>query len=423
MLSFGPQNKSRHRMRRIFFVNRYFPPDHSATSQLLGDLAYHLVTCGHSVTAITSQQLYDQPQALLPPRDVLNGVQIYRVPTTKFGRSHLPGRTIDYFSFYASARRFLLDAVRSDDIIVMMTDPPLLSVVGTEVARRRKAHLINWLQDVYPEIAAELGVPFLKGPSTALIASLRDRSLKAAVTNVVVGQQMADKLSARGISAARIRVIGNWADDEELRPLAADDNPLRREWNLQNKFVVGYSGNLGRTHEYNTVLDAAGRLRDNHDVVFVCIGGGHLMPQLSQQVKERGLGNFRFFGYQPRAVLRQSLSLPDLHWISLNPRLEGLIVPSKFYGIAAVARPVIAICAKDGEISRLVQEYKCGIVVEPGDVDQLADAILQLSSDAESRQLMGRRARAMIDSHFSRRQSLASWQDIFANVDNATSAS
>jgi colanic acid biosynthesis glycosyl transferase WcaI len=343
-------------MRRIFFVNRYFPPDHSATSQLVGDLAYHLVTCGHSVTAITSQQLYDQPQALLPPRDVLNSVQIHRGPTTKFGRSHLLGRAVDYFSFYASARRFLLDAVQPDDIIVTMTDPPLISVVGMQVTRRRRAHLINWLQDVYPEIAVELGVPFLTGPSAALIASLRELSLKVAVTNVVVGQQMADKLSARGISATRIRVIANWADDEELRPLAPNDNPLRREWNLENKFVVGYSGNLGRTHEYNAVLDAAERHRDNHDVVFVCIDGGHLMPQLSQQVKERGLGNFRVFGYQPRAILRQSLGLPDLHWISLNPRLEGLIVPSKFYGIAAVGRPVIAICAKDGEISGLVQE-------------------------------------------------------------------
>ena len=104
------------------------------------------------------------------------------------------------------------------------------------------------------------------------------------------------------------------------------------------------------------------------------------MPQLSEQVKRRGLLNFRFFGYQPQTILRQSLSLPDLLWISLNPRLEGLIVPSKFYGIAAVGRPVIAVSTKDGEISRLVQQYRCGVIVEPGDAGHMAKAIMRLSS-------------------------------------------
>jgi glycosyltransferase involved in cell wall biosynthesis len=406
-------------MRRIFLVNRYFPPDHSATSQLVGDLAFHLVSGGHSVAAVTSQQLYDQPQALLPSRDVLNGVEIYRVPTTKFGRSNLLGRAADYFSFYASARRFLLDMAQPDDIIIAMTDPPLISIVGMQVARRRRAHLINWLQDVYPEIAVELGVPFLKGPLPALIASLRDRSLKAAAANVVVGQRMANKLSARGIAASRIRVIDNWTADEELRPLASHENPLRRQWNLETKFVVGYSGNLGRPHEYSTVLGAAAQLRDTPEVVFVCIGSGHLMGQLAEQVKRRSLPNFRFFGYQPQSALRQSLSLPDLHWISLNPRLEGLIVPSKFYGIAAVGRPVIAICAKDGEISRLVEQYRCGVVVEPGNAGELSNTIMQLSRDAERRHVMGRNARAMLETNFTRRHSLASWQNVLENAPHA----
>ena len=191
---------------------------------------------------------------------------------------------------------------------------------------------------------------------------------------------------------------------------------MRRAWDLENKFVVGYSGNLGRSHDYGTVLGAAEQLRDNSDVVFVCIGGGHLMPRLSEEVKRRDLPNFRFFGYQPQAILRQSLSLPDLHWISLNPQLEGLIVPSKFYGIAAVGRPVIAVCAKDGEISRLVEQYRCGVVVEPGNAGELANTIVQLSQDAEMRDLMGRNARAMLETNFTRRNALASWQNVLENV-------
>ena len=140
------------------------------------------------------------------------------------------------------------------------------------------------------------------------------------------------------------------------------------------------------------------------------------MPRLSEEVKRRDLPNFRFFGYQPQAILRQSLSLPDLHWISLNPQLEGLIVPSKFYGIAAVGRPVIAVCAKDGEISRLVEQYRCGVVVEPGNAGELANTIVQLSQDAEMRDLMGRNARAMLETNFTRRNALASWQNVLENV-------
>ena len=403
-------------MRRIFFVNRYFPPDHSATSQLVGDLASHLVRCGYSVTAVTSQQLYDQPQALLPSYSVLNGVEIRRVPTTKFGRSNLLGRAADYFSFYWSARRFLLATAHRDDVIIAMTDPPLISVVAMDVARRRGAHLLNWLQDLYPELAVELAVSFLKGPLPSTLSYLRDRSLKAAAANIVVGQRMAEKVKGRGILPDRIHVVQNWTDDEEIRPSPPGENLLRRKWGLDDKFVVGYSGNLGRVHEYDTVLAAAEQLREASKIVFLCIGSGHLMLELAKRVKERCLENFRFYNYQPQDQLTLSLGIPDVHWISLNPKLEGCVVPSKFYGIAAVGRPVIAVCAKDGEISRLVNQYQCGVVIEPGDPGNLAKAITELSRNHDLRDRMGRNARAMLDANFTRRQALASWQKLLDNI-------
>ena len=130
-------------MKRIFFVNRFFPPDHSATSQLVGDLAMHLAARGNDVHVITSQQLYDDPQARLLPQEIVSGVQVHRVTTTQFGRSKLVGRAIDYFSFYASAWRALLAVTGRDDIIVAMTDPPLISVVAMQVAQRRGTHLVN----------------------------------------------------------------------------------------------------------------------------------------------------------------------------------------------------------------------------------------------------------------------------------------
>ncbi len=403
-------------MRRVFFLNRFFSPDHSATSQLVGDAATYLVSHGYDVHVITSRQLYDRPQARLPGQESLNGVQVHRVATTQFGRAHLLGRAIDYFSFYVAARRSLLAAAQRGDIVVAMTDPPLISIAAMGVANRRGAYLVNWLQDIYPEVAVALGVPFLKGPVLRWISYLRDRSLNAAAANVVVGNLMADKVAARGAVSGRIHVISNWSDDDEIRPVAPDENPLRREWGLENKFVVGYSGNLGRAHDCDTVLAAAKRQEDNPDIVFLCIGGGHLMKQLAARVQQCGLRNFRFMNYRDQGVLRLSLSVPDVHWISLKPEVEGLIVPSKFYGIAAAGRPMIAICDKDGEISRLVQQYECGIVIEPADVDQLVDAILRLSLDPQLRAVMGRNARAMLDARFTRHRALEEWQNLLERL-------
>jgi glycosyltransferase involved in cell wall biosynthesis len=227
---------------------------------------------------------------------------------------------------------------------------------------------------------------------------------------------MADKVASRGILKDRIHVIANWSEDDEIVPVAASDNPLRREWGLENKFVVGYSGNLGRAHEFDTVLGAAERLRSNSDIVFLCIGGGHLLNALAKSVQERGLGNFRFMDYQDQALLKFSLCASDVHWISLKPEVEGLIVPSKVYGIAAAGRPVIAICAKNGEIAKLVEQYQCGCVVEPGNADALVNSILQLSQDIELRTKMGRHARAMLEAHFTRRQALERWRYLLEHI-------
>jgi glycosyltransferase involved in cell wall biosynthesis len=297
------------------------------------------------------------------------------------------------------------------DIVVVKTDPPLLSIPAAFVTRRRKAHLVNWLQDVYPEVAIELGVPLLRGPVGWLIAKCRDISLRAAAGNVVVGERMRTLLLLKNIRTETIHCIPNWCDDSEITETARPENPLRSEWGLQDRFVVGYSGNLGRAHDYQTMLAAAELLRGHPEIVFLMIGGGHQVKDLAREVEARGLGSaFRLQPYQPRERLKQSLGLPDVHWLSLEPRLEGLIVPSKFYGIAAAGRPTIAIGALDGEIAGLLQRFACGIAIAKGDGRGMADAIFEFSQKPEQVSLMGHNARRMMDEHFGRRRSLETWE-------------
>ena len=407
-------------MPRLIFVNRYFFPDHSATSQILSDLAFHLAEAGRDVHVITGTQIYDDPKASLPNSEVINGVNVHRVASTRFGRTALAGRAVDYLSFYRSVGAGLTALARAGDFVIAKTDPPLTSVVALSAARRTGAYLINWLQDIYPETAVELGVPLMGGPVAAMLGGLRDRSLQFAVATVVVGELMGRKVQALGRAPERIHVIPNWCNDEAIAPIAPPSNLLRREWGLAGKFVFGYSGNLGRAHEFETVLAAAERLQDDARFVFLMIGGGKRFDELNRIAKARGLTDlFRFMPYQDRTLLPYSLGVPDAHWLSLNPKLEGLIVPSKFYGIAAAGKPIIAIADPKGELGNLVRQYGCGFVVTPGDASALVAALQTMAGEAALVAAMGGRARQMLEAQFTRRQGLQRWRDLLDRLPQA----
>jgi colanic acid biosynthesis glycosyl transferase WcaI len=404
-------------MKRIIFLNRFFYPDHSATSEILSDLAFHLAGDGNDIHVITSRQRYDNSRAGLPASEHIRGVAIHRVPTTQFGRSNLVGRGFDYASFYASLWRAVNRIARPGDVLVAKTDPPMLGALAMSAAKRRQCPLVNWLQDLYPEVAIRLGVPLIHGSLGNALARLRDASLRSATANVVIGERMAAKLRALGIAENRIHVIPNWCDDEAIRPQPEIDNPLRQAWGLEGKFVVGYSGNLGRAHEFETILGAARRLWDEPGIVFLIVGGGHFVEEFSRRVNELHLDqNFRFLPYQDQATLNYSLGVPNLHWISLKPELEGLIVPSKFYSIAAVGRPMVVIAASDGELATLVSRHACGFVVEPSDSAALADLLKHLAKDPSPLPTMGKAARAMLDAHFSRRHAFEQWRRLLEAV-------
>lgn len=407
-------------MRRLIFINRFFFPDYSATSQILSDLAFQLAGTGKEVHVVTSTQIYNDPKASLPDDEIIRDVHVHRVPSTQFGRAALLGRSIDYLSFYRSVGRCLREIAGRDDILIAKTDPPLVSLVAMAAARRNGARLINWLQDIYPEIAVELGVPFVRGPVASRLAASRNRCLQFCNATVAVGHLMGQRVRTFGVAPARIHVIPNWCNDEEIKPLGRLDNPLRQAWGLQNKFVVGYSGNLGRAHEFATVFEAAKRLRHDPRILFLMIGGGKHFEELARTVKQHRLdGLFRFIPYQERKMLAYSLAVPDVHWISLRPGLEGLIVPSKFYGIAAAGKPIMAIAAKHGELSQLVDEHGCGVVIEPGDADTLTGTLLRFASDPAALAEMGRRARKMLDAHFTRQKGFERWRQLLDQLESS----
>lgn len=402
-------------MAKTIFINRYFYPDHSATSQLLSDLAFDLASRGQNIHVITGCQLYGNAQASLPSDEAIRGVQVHRVRTSRFGRASLWGRTIDYVTFYIGATWRLLRLIRPGDIVVAKTDPPMMSVLAGWVVKLRRGVLVNWVQDLFPEVATSLDVYGVRF-AVPMLKRLRNQSLRQGRSNVVLGEIMAERLRGEGIPSDRITIIENWADGEVIQPIDKRDNPLIMEWGLEGKFVLGYSGNMGHVHEFKTMIDVAEKLNDVKEIAFVFIGDGFARQWLIAEAVRRGLTNTRFFPYQSADRLRWSLSLPDVHFVSLRPTLEGLIVPSKFYGITAAGRPIIHIGDPDGEIARILERERCGWSFCIGEVDALTNCVLRLSQEGREVTDAGSCARRAFDRKYSRLHALDSWRRLLESA-------
>ena len=387
-------------MRHVIFVNRYFHPDHSATSQLVSDLAFHLAARGWRVEAITSRQLYDDPRAAVRSGTV-EDVRIFRLPGTSFGRSRLRGRLLDYVTFMAGAFFSLLRRAGRNTIIVALTDPPLISVVAAAAARLRGARLVNWIHDIFPEIADALGVT----RRSHFTRRIRDWSVRSARANVVLASEMTRRITSDVV------VRHNWPPIE-IVPVDARQNALRTEWGLEGRFVVGYSGNLGRVHDQEALVEAARRLPAIH---FLIIGSGAGFDSAAARLRD--LPNVQTKPLQPIARLSESLSAADVHLVTLRPEAEGLVVPSKIYGVLAAGRPAIYIGSRNSEIPQLIESRECGAVVDAGDHAALAQLLELLSRDSARVAEMGKRARSLYEERFQRSAALADWERILERVD------
>lgn len=400
-------------MKKIIFLNWFYPPDTSATSELLASLTGELADETHDIHVIASRQQKTNAEAHLPRREVINGVTVHRVWTSNFGRKRLLGRAIDYITFYLSAALNLLLLTRRKDIVVAKTDPPLMSVIAMSVVTLKAAKQINWIQDLYPEVAAALGVKGMQGRIYKAIVWLRNASLKTAKMNVCLGEQMAARLKREGVGAEKIRVIPNWVTNDAVEQNAQpEETDLRTEWGLNGKFVIGYMGNLGRAYDFGDILSAAETLRQNPAVVFLIVGNGVQLDLIKEEVKKRQLNNVMFKPYQPSEKLAQSLAVPDIHLVMLKPELEGLIVPSKIYGITAVGRPILFIGDKDGELATMLTGEKCGLAIADNQPGSIAEEIATLQENPKRAKTMGNNARKLYEKQFGKKRSLSAWEEL-----------
>ena len=396
---------------RAVFVNRYYWPDELATAQLLTDLAEGLASRGVQVMVIASRE----GAAARPERETRRGVEIVRVRSTRWGRRWLAAKGVDYFTFALAARRALRVQLQARDWLVALTDPPALAPLAAAAARRAHARLVHWLQDIHPEISLALSGSRLLAQLSRPWMRWRDDAWRQAEACVPISHDMAALLGEHGIPRDRIRVISNWAlGGEAPAPVPAEQNLLRQEWGLAGKFVVAYSGNLGRVHALEPVVAAAALLRDEPDLVFLFVGDGPRRPALEAQAQQLGLINVQFRPAQPRARLAESLAVGDVHLVTLRTGCERLVFPSKLYGILAAARPVIYFGPPAGELAGAVRRAGAGLAVDVGDPAALAAALHGLRTDAAQRAALAAAAGRWASATGGLPAALTAWTELLA---------
>jgi colanic acid biosynthesis glycosyl transferase WcaI len=381
---------------RLLFLNRSFWPDLEATGQFLTELGEDL-SVEHEVTFISGPSYHVATARGLWTRQKFGRVSIIRTWGTRLPKARLPLRMTNLGTYFALAA---LAALRLEppDILIAETDPPLLGALGAVLKRHWSCRLVYNVRDLYPDIAVATGGVrnrFLLG----LLGYANGLAYEAADKVAVLGEDMRQRIAAKGVSPERISVTPDWVDCDQIRPIAS--NPFRAEFG--DKFVVMYSGNLGLSQQLDTVLAAAERLRDDPRIVFVLIGEGARKNWLMDEAARLKLPNAMFMPYQPKEQLAESLSAADLHLIPLAPGTGGCLVPSKIYGILAAGRPFVAIMEDSAEIARLAREHKVGFVSPPGDGASLADRVLDAIDAPAELKRMGQRARILAVERFDRK--------------------
>lgn len=376
----------------VVIFNRVYPPVRGATGRVLRDLARGFVRDGWSVTIVTTGQ-----QASIEKDGAIKVVRV-KAPVKK----KLVGAYLNVWLRMWWAGMGLPKA----DLIVTMTDPPLMVVAGRMMARAHKCKHIHWCQDLYPDLLPALGIKVSDRVMNFLKVQSR-RAMKDADRIVVIGRCMARHLIRTGLEARKITLIPNWPDLELMapdprtrRPLnstavfsaASEGRPLPEKakpfealfQDKEPRFRVLYSGTIGRAHPVQAILEAAQILsREHPEIEFVFVGDGPVFDRLAQERARRSLDNLRLMPYQPAARLRELMESGDVHLVSMRDDAAGYLVPCKLYSALAVARPVIFIGPETSEVARVVDDFQAGTIVPQGDGRKLAQAILRYRLDGD----------------------------------------
>jgi glycosyltransferase involved in cell wall biosynthesis len=378
--------------QRVWVVSELYYPELTSTGYFLTGIAEGLA-CDYDVSVLCGQPSYWARGVSAPFREMRNRVNVQRCRATTLDKNKLPGKIINLITISLAIFLAALFRFRRGDIIIVVTNPPLLPYLAALACRVRGARIILLVHDVYPEILTRLGI--LKPQSIPLRLLNRASVWLYQSTDriLVLGRDMQSLIAAK-IPSRRDRVViaTNWANTEMIAPVPRSGNQLLDSLKLKDKFVVQFFGNMGRPHCIEDLLGAAELLRPDPEIHFLLVGWGVKKVWAVKEQQARKLDNMTIIDPLPREQSCDVQNACDIAINTLSSDMSGISVPSRTYNVMASGKPMLAVCDDDSELAAVVHEERIGWVVPPGRPDLLAAAIRAAKADPDELRSMGERA-------------------------------
>jgi colanic acid biosynthesis glycosyl transferase WcaI len=408
---------------RIAVLCPHFEPDLAPTGVVMTSIVHELAARGHRLHVITSLPWYEHHrveegwtapgvEGVVRHTDEPWG-RITRVHPFPTDKTNIPARALAFGAFTALNGACALLSPSRPEVVLAMSPPLTLGAAGWAVARAHRAPFVFNIQDVFPDVAVEVGA--ITDKRLIAAASWLERTTyRAADAVTVLSDDLRDNVAGKlGGEQPKVRVIPNFVDTDHIRP-GPKENAYRAEHGLTGKTVVMYAGNLGYSQSVGLLLDAAVALQHDPSVVFVINGGGSARPALERRAA--GLDNVRFVDLQPRDRLPEVLAAADVHVVPLRKGLARSSVPSKLYSILASGRPVVASVDPGTEVARTVTRAGAGLAVPPDDAEAFTKALTRVIEDPEQAERWGRAGRSFIEGWASPAAVAASYEELFGEL-------
>ena len=405
----------------IVLLSLVFRPDNVSTAHVMADLCADLTRAGHRVTVFTTTPHYNRDpgaEAAQPlrrfwgrllQRSDYHGMRVYHAAMPRKGRSVIL-RLLAWIWFHLVSTLAALVLARRPAVILVPSPPLTAGVSAWMLGRLRSAPFVYNVQEIYPDIAINLGA--LRHPQAIRVMYALERFVyRRARTITVIAPRMRDRLLEKGVPPAKVVVIPNFVDVSDLSP-RPKDNAFSRRLGVHDKFVVSYAGNLGPAQGLDCLVDAAALLRDRPEVRLLLIGDGMLAEPLRARAAALGLPNLAVIPHQPYAAVPDIYGASDLCVVAQAIATGFDAIPSKVYRIMACERPIVAATDDRSDLAQLVRAADAGAVIPPESADALSTAIRDALANPDAWRRRAASARAFVARHYARAAVSARYEQV-----------
>ena len=405
------------KLTRILVFSELYYPEETSTGYFMTKIAEGL-SSDSSVMAVCAQPSYSMRGERVPVRELHKGVYIRRYPSTTFNKDRLVLRLLNIFSICFSSFFLAIRSIRSSDLILVVTNPPLLPFIIWIACKLRGAKFVLRIDDVYPDMLNVAGMLDRGSFIYRIFEKLNSYLYKGADHIIVLGRDMRslvlNKMGKQHLN--RVHIIPNWGEIEQIYPCLRKNNSFLKELHLENKFVVQYAGNMGYPHDIESLVAAAKLLSEKPKIHFLFIGSGVKRGWLEEQIKINCLSNITLLDPRPRSDQNNFLNVCDVAVSALIKGMSGVSVPSRMYNIMAAGKPVVAIGDEDSELGIIIREERIGWIALPGKIDAFVNAVLEAENNREQLTDMGKRARLLVEKEYSREHVVGLYKELFDGI-------